>query len=315
MQEKKKLIVLTGPTGVGKTKLSIALAHALDAEIISADSMQVYRGMDIGTDKIKRKDMDGIPHYLVDVLSPTEPFNVFLFQSMAKNALQEIEAHGRIPMLVGGTGFYIQAVLYDIDFDKEDDDAYRKELELFAENGGEDAVKELHERLRSIDPDAAAQIHPNNVKRVIRALSFYRETGKKISVHNEAERKKESPYDFHYFVLTDDRAVLYERINARVDAMMENGLVEEVRRLIAEGVREDMTSMQGLGYREMLAYFNGAYPLEKAVELIKRNTRHFAKRQLTWYTRERNVTMIDKRDYDRDDKKILEAMLRMIHEA
>ena len=314
MQEKKKLIVLTGPTGVGKTKLSIALAHALDAEIISADSMQVYRGMEIGTDKIKREDMDGIPHYLVDVLSPTEPFNVFLFQSMAKNALQEIEARGRIPMLVGGTGFYIQAVLYDIDFDKEDDDAYRKELELFAENGGEDAVKELHERLRSIDPDAATQIHPNNVKRVIRALSFYRETGKKISVHNEAERKKESPYDFHYFVLTDDRAVLYERINARVDAMMENGLVEEVRRLIEEGVREDMTSMQGLGYREMLAYFNGAYSLEKAVELIKRNTRHFAKRLLTWYTRERNVTMIDKRDYDRDEKKILEAMLRMINE-
>lgn len=311
---KQGCIVLTGPTAVGKSRLSIGLAKALDAEIVSADSMQVYRGMDIGTDKIKPQAMEGVPHHMIDVLSPTEPFNVFVFQKMVREVFEDIYARGRIPMLVGGTGFYIQAVLYDIDFDAEDDDGYRTSLEAYVASEGEAAIDELHERLRAIDPESAVAIHKNNVKRVIRALSFHHETGKKISAHNEAERQKESPYDVAYFVLTDDRAVLYERINQRVDQMMEDGLVAEVEGLLKTGVTPGMTSMQALGYREICAYLNSEYDLDRAVELIKRNTRHFAKRQLTWFQRERDVITIDKRDYDRDDDKILQAMLRMIHE-
>ena len=312
--DRKKLIILTGPTAVGKSRLSIALAKALHAEIISADSMQVYRGMDIGTDKIRAEAMEGVTHHLIDVLAPTEPFNVFLFQKMAKEAMAGIYERGHIPLIVGGTGFYIQAVLYDIDFDAEDDDAYRRELEDYVEQGGEAALTELHERLQAVDPDAAAQIHPHNVKRVIRALSFYHETGKQISAHNEQERAKTSPYDARYFVLTDDRAVLYERINDRVVQMMEEGLVEEVRRLRTEGVTSDMTSMQGLGYREVCGYLDRAYDLERATELIQRNTRHFAKRQLTWFARERDVRWIDKRDYDRRDEDILQAIIKQCEE-
>ena len=312
---KNKCIVLTGPTAVGKTRLSIALAKALDAEIMSADSMQVYRGMDIGTDKIKIEAMEGVPHHMIDVLDATEPFNVYRFRQMASEVMEGIYARGHIPLIVGGTGFYIQAVLYDIDFNAEDDDAFRKELEAYVKEGGERALEELHKRLRAVDPDAADAIHKNNVKRVIRALSFYHETGFMISAHNASERQKESPYAFHYFVLTDDRAVLYERINARVDQMMEDGLVEEVRRLMEAGVTRDMTSMQGLGYREIYAYLSGEYDLPRAAEKIKQGSRHFAKRQLTWFHREKNVTWIDKRDYDRDDKIILQAMLRMIDEG
>lgn len=311
--EKRKCIVLTGPTAVGKTRLSVALAKAIDAEIVSADSMQVYRGMDIGTDKIKPEATEGVKHHMIDVLDATEPFNVYRFQQMVKAAFEEIYARGRVPILAGGTGFYIQAVLYDINFDAEDDDAFRKELEAYAQQGGEEARKELHARLAAIDPDAALQIHENNVKRVIRALSFHHETGRQISEHNALERQRTSPYDVHYFVLTDDRAVLYERINARVDEMIENGLVKEVRALKEQGVTRFMTSMQGLGYREIYAYLSGEYDLDRAVELIKQGTRHFAKRQLTWFSREKDVTWIDKRDYDRDDEKILNAILERIN--
>lgn len=310
--KKRPLIILTGPTAVGKTAASIGLAKAVGGEIISADSMQVYRQMDIGSAKITKDEMQGIPHYLVDVLEPEEAFNVVRFQELAKEAMEEIFRNGHIPIVVGGTGFYIQALLYDIDFTENDSDlSFREELEKKA---GEEGAESLHALLEKADPQAAAQIHPHNVKRVIRALEFNRKTGQKISEHNERERQKESPYTFAYFVLTDDRKALYERIDRRVDKMMEQGLLEEVRRLKDRGLPRDSVSMQGLGYKELFAYMEGEYPLEEAVRIIKRDTRHFAKRQLTWFRRERDVVWIDRQENEQDERKILESMLSVLRE-
>ena len=305
---KRPLIILAGPTAAGKTDLSVQLARRTGGEIISADSMQVYRHMDIGSAKITPEEMNGIPHYLVDVLEPEEEFNVVRFQQMAKDAADKIRAKGKIPLVVGGTGFYIQALLYDIDFTENDgDDTYRKELEeTAAVHGGE----YLHNLLKEADPQAAEQIHPNNVKRIIRALEFHRQTGGKISEHNEREREKESPYNYAYFVLTDERGRLYERIDRRVDQMMEEGLLEEVRFLKERGVRRDSTAMQGLGYKELYAYLDGAYPLEEAVRIIKRDTRHFAKRQLTWFKREKDVIWADRSVIGQDDTALVDFMLR-----
>lgn len=304
---KKPLIVLTGPTAVGKTKASIGLAKAVGGEIISADSMQIYKYMDIGSAKISHEEMNGIPHYLIDELEPSEEFHVVRFQQMAKAAMNRIYANGHVPILVGGTGFYIQAILYDIDFSEESGDRrYRKELSDYARKYGAEA---LHSRLREIDPASAVKIHANNVKRVIRALEYYHLTGRRISEHNEQERKKESPYQSAYFVLTDDREHLYERINLRVDQMLEQGLIDEVRSLKDKGYTGGMTSMQGLGYKEILSYLNGACSLEEAVYMIKRDTRHFAKRQITWFKREKDVIWIDKRACRYDEEKILNTML------
>lgn len=312
----QKLIVLTGPTAVGKTKLSIALAKEIGGEIVSCDSMQVYRGMDIGTDKIKPEETDGIRHHLIDVLSPTEPFNVSRFQKMALAAMEGIYERGHIPVLTGGTGFYIQSVLYRIDFTETDDDpSIRKAYEARVKEEGEAAVHALYEKLRACDPESALAIPENNVKRVIRALEFFEKTGTPISAHNKRERAKKSPYDFRYFVLTDERSVLYARIDARVDKMIKYGLVDEVERLRKQGVTRDMTSMQGLGYREIYAHLDGEYDLERAVYLIKRNTRHFAKRQLTWFNREKDIILTDKRAYDRRDELVLEAILERIANA
>lgn len=309
---KKPLIILTGPTAVGKTKASIGLAKALNGEIISADSMQVYKYMDIGSAKIRREEMQGIKHYLVDVLEPDEEFNVVRFQQMAKQAMEKIYAKGKIPIVVGGTGFYIQALLYDIDFTENDvDTSYREELETLAIEKGSEY---LHEMLREIDPASAESIHANNVKRVIRALEFFKQTGNKISEHNEIERAKESPYEFCYFVLNDDRQLLYDRIDKRIDVMLEDGLLEEVSELKNKGYTKDMVSMQGLGYKEILDYLNGEYSLEEAIYILKRDTRHFAKRQLTWFRRERDVIWIDKNKYDHDEEKILEVMLSYVRE-
>jgi tRNA dimethylallyltransferase len=303
----KKLIVLTGPTAVGKTALSIALAKEIGGEIISADSMQVYKHMDIGSAKIMPNEMCGVPHHLIDVLEPTEDFNVVVFQNMAKTAMEGIWSRGHIPILVGGTGFYIQAVLYDIDFTENDEDTkLRAALEERARIHGNEA---LYEQLKAIDPEACETIHANNVKRVIRAIEFYRKTGTKISQHNEEQRKKESPYRFAYFVLNDDRAKLYDRIEARVDAMLAQGLVAEVAALKEMGCTRDMVSMQGLGYKEILDYLNGDCTLEEAVGILKRDTRHFAKRQLTWFRREKEVTWVDKQDFDYDSQRILAYML------
>lgn len=309
---KKPLVVLTGPTAVGKTKLSIDLAKALGGEIISADSMQVYKHMDIGSAKITEKEMDGVPHHLIDVLSPFEEFHIVRFQELAKKAVEDIYSRGRIPVFVGGTGFYIQAVTKDIDFTEgEEDKEYREELSrLAAEKGNEF----LHEMLRNIDPKSAEEIHSNNVKRVIRALEFYKENGFPISQHNEEQKQNETPYNLAYFVLNAPRELLYERIDRRVDEMMENGLMEEVQKLKDMGCRRDMTSMQGLGYKEILSFLEGEVPLEEAVRILKRDTRHFAKRQLTWFRRESDVIWVDKDKFSFDEEKILEYMLSVCKE-
>ena len=305
--KKKPLIILTGPTAVGKTKASIGLAKAVDGEIISADSRQVYRHMDIGSAKIKPEEMEGIPHHLIDVLEPDDEFHVVKFQQLAKKAMREIWERGHIPIVTGGTGFYIQALLYDIDFDEnEKEDACRKELEAYAREHGAEA---LHEKLALVDPSSAEMIHPNNIKRVIRALEFYEQTGKRISEHNETQRQRESPYAFAYFVLTDDRAHLYERINRRVDQMIEEGLVNEVQALKDKGYTKQLVSMQGLGYKEILDYLDGNCTLEEAIYTIKRDTRHFAKRQLTWFKRERDVIWINKQSFGYDAEQILDEML------
>lgn len=305
--KKKPMIILTGPTAVGKTDLSIQLAKAMNGEIISADSMQVYRHMDIGSAKVTPEEMDGVPHHLIDVLEPEEEFNVVVFQKLAKEALTGIYERGHIPIIVGGTGFYIQALLYDIDFTENDGDtAIRRELEKLAQTQGAGC---LHQMLQEIDPESAAAIHQNNVKRVIRAIEFYRQTGKKISLHNEQDREKQSPYQFLYYVLDTDRKTLYERIDRRVDLMMEHGLVDEVKHLADMGCTRDMVSMQGLGYKEILDYLSGEIPLEEAVYILKRDTRHFAKRQITWFKRERDVRWLELEQFQNDRKKVLEHIL------
>ena len=308
--EKPPLIILTGPTATGKSRLSIRLAKAIGGEIISADSMQVYRHMDIGSAKIRPEEMGGIRHFLVDVLEPWEEFHVVRFQEMAKAAMADIYARGKTPVLVGGTGFYIQAVLYDIDFtENQRQTRIRERLERQAEEEGPQA---LHERLRQVDFLSAEIIHANNVKRVIRALEFYELTGEPISRHNAEQRQKESPYQSAYFVLHDDREYLYRCIDSRVDEMLEQGLVEEVEALKKLGCTREMVSMQGLGYKEILDYLDGKCTLEEAVYTLKRDTRHFAKRQITWFKRERDVIWMDKRDFDRDDEKMLENMLGIL---
>lgn len=309
---KKPLIILTGPTAVGKTKASILLAKAIDGEIISADSMQVYKGMDIGSAKITKEEMQGVVHHLIDVLEPDEEFHVVKFQQMAKQAMDEIYAKGKIPIVVGGTGFYIQALLYDIDFDEQETDlAYRKYLETLAKEKG---ATYLHDLLREVDEKAAQEIHANNVKRVIRALEFYKQTGQKISEHNEKERQKDSPYNFAYLVLNDVREKLYERIDQRVDEMIRMGLVKEVEALKEKGYTKNMVSMQGLGYKEILSYLDQELSLEEAVYILKRDTRHFAKRQLTWFKRERDVIWLEKQNFGYDDEKILTWILELLRE-
>ena len=302
---KRPLIVLTGPTAVGKTALSIRLAKALDGEIISADSMQVYRGMDIGSAKVTKKEMDGVRHHLIDV--PEEDFNVAAFQRMAKEALEEIYSRGKLPIVAGGTGFYIQALLYDIDFrDDTGEGPIRKELEKLAVEKG---AEYLHSLLQQADPQSADQIHPNNIKRVVRALEYFRQTGEPFSLHNQRERERCSPYHFLYYVICSDRKNLYERIDRRVDAMMADGLLGEVQALKKRGVKRGMTSMQGLGYKEILDYLDGTCSLEEAVYVLKRDTRHFAKRQITWFRREREVRWLKLEDFGGDLDRVLQKIL------
>ena len=300
MEEKKKLIILTGPTAVGKTKLSIETARMLNAEIISADSMQVYKYMDIGTAKITKEEMEDITHYMVDELEPDEEFNVVVFKRLALKYMDEIYKKGKIPLIVGGTGFYIQALLYDIDFTENDDDggAIRKELEeLVRVKGGE----YLHSELAKVDKESADDIHPNNVKKVIRALEYYKLTGQKMSEHNKEQRQKESPYNFLYLVLNDDRQLLYDRIDKRIDIMLKDGLIDEVKSLKEKGYTKDLVSMQGLGYKEILDYLDGSSTLDEAIYILKRDTRHFAKRQLTWFRREKVTTWIEKSKFENDE--------------
>ena len=307
----KPLIILTGPTAVGKTALSIGLAKAADGEIISADSMQVYRKMNIGTAKIEPEEMQGVRHHLIDILDPAEEFNVVLFKKYALRAMEDIYSRGKIPIIVGGTGFYIQALLYNIDFEENDNDmSYREKLQNLADTHGKIF---LHDMLAEVDPESAEKIHENNVKRVIRALEFYKKTGMKISEHNETESQKKSPYNFEYFVLNDDRQKLYDRIDRRIDIMLEAGLLDEVKLLVSEGYSRELVSMQGLGYKEIIDYIQGRCTLDEAVYTLKRDTRHFAKRQITWFKMEKHVTWVDKSEYD-SESEILSFMLDRLRE-
>lgn len=309
--KKKPLIILTGPTAVGKTALSIALAKAVDGEIISADSMQVYRGMDIGTAKITPLEMDGISHYLIDVLEPEESFDVTRFQQMAKQAMEQIYQKGKIPIVVGGTGFYIQALLYDIDFhEQQPDTAYRDSLwKLYEQHG----PQYLHAMLEQVDVQASQEIHYNNVKRVIRALEYFHLTGQPISKHNAQQRERSSPYRYAYFVLNQDRQVLYDRIDQRIDQMLDAGLISEVQMLYERGCHKGMVSMEGLGYKEILSYLMGECTLEEAVYTLKRDTRHFAKRQITWFKREKEVIWLDKAVYP-SERDLLEKILLILQQ-
>lgn len=304
-KNKQNLIIISGPTASGKTDLSINLAKDINGSIISADSMQVYKGMDIGSAKISKDEMQGVKHYLIDVLDPHEDFNIVMFKQFAKNDIDLISKDNKIPIVVGGTGFYIQALLYDIDFSDEasEDKEIREKLLSIAKDKGNDYI---HNMLADVDSKAASTIHKNDTKRIIRALEFNMKTGGKISEHNDIQRENESPYNFKYFVITKNREQLYKDIDRRVDIMIEKGLVDEVKRLKEQGLTKDNVSMKGLGYKEILAYLDGDITLDKAIEIIKRDTRHFAKRQLTWFKRERNVIWINKDDFENNEFKILE---------
>lgn len=306
---KDKLIILAGPTASGKTSVSIDLAKRIGGEIISADSMQVYRGMDVGTAKIKADEMQGVKHYLINVLDPTEDFNIVKFQNMVKYSIEEIKRNGHIPILVGGTGFYIQSVIYDIDFDTQDDNGdIRKALEEEYDKKG---ANFMYEKLKKIDSVSAENIHKNNKKRIIRAIEYFLINNALISAHNESQRKKDSPYDFRFFVLNPPRDILYDRINQRVDKMVEEGLVEEVKSLKNAGLSIENISMQGIGYKEILEYLEGEITLDEAIDNIKQNTRHMAKRQVTWFKREKDVIYINPFEFENNEK-IVDYMVEKI---
>lgn len=316
MGEKRKdpLIVIAGPTAVGKSEIAAELGRKIGGEVVSADSMQVYRYMDIGSAKVTLEEMLGVPHHMIDVVDPTEEMDAARYAKMAGEEVGKILKNGHLPILCGGTGFYIQAVTRQIDFENEEtgpDEAYRKNLQAFAKEHGNEA---LHQKLALVDPDSAAAIHPNNVKRVIRALEYYKETGRTISEHNQKEKEKESPYDLVYFVIDEDRETLYQKIDERVDFMMKEGLVDEVRYLKAMGLSRDNVSMQGLGYKEILDYLDGTCTLEEAVRILKRDTRHYAKRQITWFKREKDAIWINRKDYDEDPLRIVDHIITILEE-
>lgn len=298
-EQKPKLYIIAGPTAVGKTKASLLFAKKMNAEIISADSMQVYKGMDIGTAKLREDEMEGIRHHLVDILSPFDEFNIAIFKELAKKAIEDIHSRGKESVLVGGTGFYIQSVLYDTDFTTGDcDKKLRDSLSLEYDEKG--AVY-MYNKLKDLDEKAAESIHPNNKKRIVRAIEYALSTDKKISEHNINERAKKSPYNYKYFVLNLERKKLYNRIEQRVDIMLKQGLLAEVKRLHELGCKKDMVSMKGIGYKEILEYLEGGISLEEAGELIKKETRHFAKRQITWFKREKEAIWLDIDDFANEE--------------
>ncbi len=304
---KKPLLIIAGPTAVGKTAVSVALAKRLGGECISADSIQVYRGLDIGSAKATVDEMEGVAHHLIDVMEPSEPYDVVLFREMAERAAEKIYQKKHLPILTGGTGFYIQAMLYAIDFREEDtekEERIRQSLEEKArEPGGPMA---LYEELSRLDPDSALAIHPHNLRRLIRALAFYHLHQFPISAHNEAERRKKPRFDQQFFVLFDKRELLYERIDKRVDRMIAEGLLDEAEKLWKLGLPERFPSMQGIGYKELMDYFNGKKTLEESIALIKQKSRNYAKRQLTWFRREPSAIWVNISDYQYDKERIAE---------
>jgi tRNA dimethylallyltransferase len=290
---KPGLLVLIGPTAIGKTRLSLEIAAKFGCEIISGDSMQVYRGMDIGTAKATQEEQRLVPHHLIDIHNPEDPFSVAEFQERVRNLIPQIHERGRLPFIVGGTGLYIESVCYDYRFtDVGTDQQFRDDQDAFADQYGEEA---LHDKLRAIDPESAERLHYNDRRRVIRALEIAHVSGEPLTVHL-ANQPKESPYELCIIGLTMDRALLYKRIEERIDAMMESGLVEEVRTLLAAGCPKDTVSMKGLGYKEIVSYLEGELSLEAAVILLKRNTRRYAKRQLSWFRHMKQIHWVDMTD-------------------
>ncbi|MEK3735426.1 MULTISPECIES: tRNA (adenosine(37)-N6)-dimethylallyltransferase MiaA [Paenibacillus] len=290
VDSKPKLLVLIGPTAVGKTRMSIEIAKAFGCEIISGDSMQVYRGMDIGTAKIKPDEMEGIPHHLIDIHDPEHAYSAAEFQEQATRIIQEVGDRGRLPFIVGGTGLYIESVCYGFRFSEGGaDEAFRQEQLRYAEEHGAEA---LHQRLHQIDPEMAGKLHPNDLRRVVRALEVYHLTGVPLSAQL-ASQKKESPYQLCLIGLTMDRQMLYKRIEERIDQMLGEGLVDEVAFLLGRGFGPSLVSMQGLGYKEIVSYLQGQCSYEDAVELLKRDTRRFAKRQLSWFRHMKDIEWVD----------------------
>lgn len=302
----KDLFILAGPTAVGKTDISIKLAKRLNGEIISADSMQIYKHMDIGSAKITKEEMQGIPHYLIDIVEPEESFNVSEFKKMAKQAIDNIDEKQKLPMLVGGTGLYINSLIYNYDFTEASvDEEYREYLQSMAEINGKEYV---HNLLKDVDLESYNRLFPNDLKRVIRALEVFKLTGKTISQFNVENDIYDIPYNVYYFVLTMDRDKLYDRINRRVDIMIENGLIDEVKELKAMGYTPDMQSMKGIGYKEILHYLDGNISLDEATYLIKKGSRNYAKRQLTWFRKDDRVIWIDKDEFN-DENEIVEYII------
>lgn len=297
-----KLIIIAGPTGVGKTEISVKLAQEINGEIISADSMQIYKYMNIGSNKVTKEEMHNIPHYMIDVVKPDVPFSASKYKELASQKINEIIKRGNTPMLVGGTGLYISSIIYDYNFtDAYKDEDYRNKLYKIAEDYGNDY---LYNKLKEVDYESYKSIHKNNLKRIIRALEVYKITGKKMSDYKNTDSKIKCPYKVFYFVFTMNRDKLYDKINKRVDMMIEKGLVNEVRSLKEKCYNADMQSMKGIGYKEILYYLNGDITLTEAVNMIKKGSRNYAKRQLTWFRRDKNVIWINKDDY-KSDKEII----------
>ena len=308
--ELKPLVILVGPTAVGKTAASIGLAKALNGEIISGDSMQIFKGLDIGTAKITKEEMQGVPHHLIDIKEPWETFSVAEFKRLADEAIADIQDRGKLPIIVGGTGFYINSVLYEYHFGEADtDEAYRAELEQYAEAHGNEALWNI---LQGKDPDSAAKLHSNDTKRVIRALEVLHVTGIPASERQSTVDKQTMRYNAVYIALNMPREVLYDRINRRVDIMIQDGLEAEVRNALANGVAQDALSMTSIGYRQMIQYFNEEISFDRAVELIKRDTRHFAKRQLTWFRHDPNIQWVDK--WGKTDEQVEAELLAIVHD-
>lgn len=295
------VLCIVGPTAVGKTKMSIELAKQLNGEIISGDSMQIYRGMDIGTAKATMDERQGIPHHLIDKKNPDEPYSVAAFQQTVRAKMEEIKSRGKLPIIVGGTGLYIKSVLYDYEFAGESESKEVDEAKY-----GHLSNEELHAKLATVDEAGAKDIHPNNRKRVIRALEIYETSGVKKSEMIEKQEHK-MIYDACLIGLTDDRNVLYDRINKRVDVMYETGLVEEVKALFDQGIPAESQSIRAIGYKELYDYFKGFISLEESKELIKRNSRRYAKRQYTWFNNQMDVTWF-KVDVQHFDKTVQEVL-------
>lgn len=295
----KDLFILAGPTAVGKTDISIKLAKKLNGEIISADSMQIYKHMDVGSAKVTREEMCGVKHYMIDIVEPSESFNVMRYKNMAQHYIDEIVKKQKLPMVVGGTGLYINSLIFNYSFtEAQVDKNYRNYLQNTAVKKGREYV---HDLLKEVDMESYEKLYPNDLKRVIRALEVYKLTGKTIGQFNKENNIYDIPYNIYYFVLNMDRENLYDRINRRVDIMISNGLIDEVVKLKSMGYNSSMQSMKGIGYKEILSYLDGYISMNDAIDIIKKGSRHYAKRQLTWFRKDSRVNWVNKDNFKNDD--------------